>query len=76
MKCAGIPGCGGVSNVSVFLPLKDKFEEIDPQILAKRIAELGGVQGAEEDYEAEIDDRDTIGVQVFFNVHHLSCRDT
>jgi hypothetical protein len=36
----GIPGCS-VANIEVFLPLKDKHVEIDPQMLAKRLAELG-----------------------------------
>jgi hypothetical protein len=49
----GIPGCS-VTNVSVFLPLEDKFDELDPQVLAKSIEE------GEDDEEAEIDDRTTV----------------
>ncbi len=52
-----------MTNVAVFLPLEDKIEEVDPQLLAKRVAELGGAHSMQEEDEAEIDDRDTIGVQ-------------
>jgi len=54
----GIPGCS-VANVTVFLPLEDGHQEIDPQILAKRLAELG--HGDLELSCPEIDDRPTLG---------------
>ena len=66
----GIPGCG-VTNVEVFLPLEDKVEEMDPQVLARRVAENAAEHSVQDDEETEIDDRPTVeAVCVVYDMSH------